>query len=110
MSSEPVYEVVSPVGQESDGKGLKPLGEAISAAGPVAHLSGKKVGLIWTTFSNGNILLEALGELLSKRFPGLELVKLPPGRNLNWGDYPDRSLSSLAREQKLDAAIVAAAC
>ncbi len=109
--TEPVYEVVAPVGHQAV-ENAKTTGaeREINPATALADLSGKRVGLVWTTFSNGNILLEALGERLTKRYHGVDVVKIPPGRNLNWGDYPDRSLSAFARENKLDAAIVAAAC
>lgn len=111
VSTEPVFEVVAPVGEQAEERtGATRTGGEIIPAVPLSDLSGRKIGLIWTTFSNGNVLLEALGELLTRRYQGLDVVKIPAGRNLNWGDYPDRSLSSFARENKLDAAIVAAAC
>ena len=69
---------------------------------------GKKIGLLWTVFTNGDILLEALADWITKRHPGLTCVKLMPGRNLNWGDYPDLSLPELAREMGIDAVIVTA--
>ena len=84
--------------------------EGIRSAAALGDLHGKKVGLIWTVFTNGNILLEALGELLAKRYRGLECVVLPPGKTARWGDPPERSLTELVREKGIDAAIVAAGC
>ena len=111
MPVEPLYEVVSPVGHEAEEKpGSGRSAGNIFPAAPLADLNGKKIGLIWTLFTNGNVLLEALGDLLAERYHGLEFVKLPPGRNLNWGDYPDRSLGAFARENGLDAAIVSVGC
>ncbi len=104
--TEPLYEVVSPLGEAQtttrQGK------EKIPSAPPLARLQGKKIGLIWTVFTNGDILLEALADWIAKRYPGLECVKLMPGRNAKWGDYPDLSLPEYAREQGIDAAIVTA--
>ena len=104
--NEPVYAVVSPVGEAQtttrQGK------EKIPSAPPLANLNGKRIGLLWTVFTNGNILLEALAEAIAQRYPKLECVKLMPGRNRNWGDYPDLSLPEYAREMGIDAAIVTA--
>lgn len=111
MPAEPLYEVVSPAGEEPHGEpGTAMSAGSMAPAAPVADLNGKKIGLVWTLFTNGNILLEALRDLLAERYRGLEFVKLPPGRNLNWGDYPDRSLGAFARENGIDAAIVSVGC
>lgn len=119
MSSEPVYAVVSPLGDEvrpgasdADGKvGARRGAKKVSSSAPLAALrAGTKIGLLWTNFRNGNVLLEAFADLLGKRHPGLAFVRLPSGRTLRWGDYPDDSLGALAREQRIDAAIVAAGC
>ena len=104
--AEPHYEVLSPIGEaETTTRQGK---EKIPSAPPLGSLKGKKIGLLWTVFTNGDILAEALGDWLTKRYPGLECVKLMPGRNLQWGDYPDLSLPDLAREMGIDAAIVTA--
>lgn len=104
--TEPLYDVVSPVGEaETTTRQGK---EKIPSAPPLVGLAGKKIGLLWTVFTNGDILLEAMADWIAKRYPGLECVKLMPGRNLNWGDYPDLSLPELAREMGVDAAIVTA--
>ena len=104
--TEPRYDVVSPVGEAetTTREGRK----NIHAAPPLANLTGKKIGLLWTVFTNGEILLNALADWITRNFPGVECVKLMPGRKLNWGDYPDLSLPALAREMGVDAAIVTA--
>jgi hypothetical protein len=104
MSANPQYEVVSPLGQ-TPRKG----GDAQPAAG-LTGLQGKKVGLFWNGFTNGNLLLDALADLLSKRYPGMEFVKLKSGRDLDWGNYPDRTLTALAREAGIHAAIAGPGC
>ncbi|MFM9969735.1 MAG: hypothetical protein ACKVQK_15195 [Burkholderiales bacterium] len=104
--NEPRYDVVSPVGEAEpttrQGK------EKISAAPPLANLDRKKIGLLWTVFTHGDILLDALAIWIAQRYPSLQCVKLMPGRGLQWGDYPDLSLPELVREMGVDAVIVTA--
>lgn len=107
MTGEPMYEIVSPEGEEP--RGAFDSGK-FAPAPPLADLNGKKIGLIWTVFTNGNVLLEAFAELLARRYPGLSFVNIAPGRNAEWGGYPDRTLPEFTREQGIDAAIVSAGC
>ena len=107
MSSEPVYEIVSPVGD--DRNSLADSGH-IAPAPPLQDLIGRKIGLIWTEFTNGDVLLEAFEALLGKRYPSLRFVKMAPGRNTEWGGSPDPTLTELVREQQIEAAIVTAGC
>ena len=104
--TQPQYEVVSPVGDEGDAKLEK---KSISAA-PLADLKGRKLGLVWTVFTNGDLVLHAFRDHLKARFPDTEFVEMPPGRGLRWGDYPDASIGALARELAIDGAIVTAGC
>jgi hypothetical protein len=100
------FEVVSPVGDPRDaGTETKSFG-----ALPLDNLNGKKLGLIWTEFYNGDTVLRAFREHLGKRYPDLQFIELPPGRDLSWGDHPTQSIAELARENRLDGAIVAAGC
>ena len=109
-AAAPVYEVVSPLGEPIAEKtttdprsGMKP--GKITPAAPVRDLNGKKIGLIWSAFTNGDVFLEAMANSLAERFKGLEFVKLPAGKGLHWGDHPHESMADLAREARLDAAI-----
>jgi hypothetical protein len=98
-----MFEVVSPLG--------KPAYEAspnILSLG--LDLVGKKVGLVRVPFQNGDVLLETLADLMKKRFQGLEIVKIPSGKNLNWGDYPDDSLTEVVKDTGIEAAVVAVGC
>lgn len=104
--SKPLYEVVSPVGDANDAEVQK---RAI-AAPPLANLKGKKLGLVWTVFSNGDLVLRAFRQHLEKRFPDLQFVEMSPGRGLNWGDHPDHTIGAVARELAIDGAIVTAGC
>jgi hypothetical protein len=111
MSSKPEYEVVSPVGEQSRPQSRTEAGpKYVPSAAPLNTLAGKKIGLVWTNFRNGDVLLEALADLLGRRFGTAEFLKLPSGRTLRWGDHPDESIASLAREHGIDAAIVAPGC
>ncbi len=82
MAAQPLYEVVSPVGQAEVLRDERKVGRK-SPAASLADLNGKKIGLVWTVFTNGNVLLEALR---------------------------DRTIGAHAREHGIDAAIVTAAC
>jgi hypothetical protein len=104
MKSE--YEVVSPVGDIRDAAGEKKNFGAM----PLENLKGKKLGLVWTEFYNGDIALRAFREHLSSRYPDLVMIEMPPGRDCSWGDHPDPSIAELAREHGIHGAVVAAGC
>ena len=113
-AARPVYEVVSPLGEPIGAKtsadpGIAVKSGTIAPAAPVPDLNGKKIGLVWSAFKNGNVFLEAMERLLAERFKGLEFVRLQGGKGLRWGDHPHESMADLAREARLDAAIAAAA-
>lgn len=101
------YEVVSPVGEAPD---ASPSKNETLGAGPLDSLTGKKLGLVWTVFANGDIALRAMRGHLEKRYPDLEFVEMEPGRGLSWGDHPDASIADIAREQGIDGALIAAGC
>ena len=104
MTLSPVYEVLSP------------QGEAVSASSPSSNataldaFAGRRIGLFWNGFTNGNLLLESLARLFERRFPGTTFIKLPAGRDLGWGHYPERSLTDVVREYGIDAAIAGPGC
>jgi hypothetical protein len=99
------FEVVSPEGLD-----IYAQSGSFPPAPPLDGLKGKKIGLVWTVFANGNQVLEAFADLLPRRYPGMQFVRLNPGRTAQWGDNPEPSITELAREQGIDAAIVAAGC
>ena len=105
--NHPGYEVVSPLGDARDAQDAV---KQASSAAPLAELQGKRIGLCWTAFSNGDIVVRAFQEHLGKRYPDLEFVDLMPGRGLRWGEHPDPSIAELARVQRLDAALISAGC
>ena len=111
-TAKPFYEVVSPLGEPiaekttTDPRSGFKAGK-IAPAAPTKDLNGKRIGLIWAAFTNGDVFLEALAGLLTERFKGLQFVKLRAGRGLHWGDHPHESIADLAREAELDAAIAA---
>ena len=90
------YEVVSPLGKSTV--------KVVPPAPRLTSLEGKKIGLIWNEFANGDVLATTLGDLLSKRLR-LEMVKLPSGKGLKWGSYPEPSIKDVVKEAKIDAMI-----
>jgi hypothetical protein len=107
MTMDPIYEVVSPVGDEGDSAAAK---KKTFGAEPLERLEGKKLGLIWTEFANGDTALRAFSQHLTQRYPDIEFVEMEPARGKRWGDHPDASIAELARENGIDGAIVAAGC
>jgi hypothetical protein len=98
VAIDSLYEVVRPTGNS----GIK----EITPAPPLAKLEGKKIAFIWTIFTNGDVLADALSEILHHRYTSLQTVKLPAGKKINWGDYADESIEDVVREAGVDAAIV----
>jgi hypothetical protein len=95
-----MYKVVSPAG--------KPVTKEMRrSAGAGLDLAGKKIGLIRIPFPNSDVLLEVVADLVKKKFRGLEVTKIPSGRNLSWGDHPDVTLTEVVKESGIDAALVA---
>lgn len=92
------YDVMSPVGE--------PVAKKVLPARPIPDLEGKKIGFMWTIYTNGDILADALMDLLSKRFEKIETVKLPAGKGRRWGEYPDESIEEVVREAGVDGVIV----
>ena len=94
----PEYKVVSPLGLPDE--------REITPADPLETLDGKRIGMVWAAFGNGDVLLEALGELIKKRFPTAEPVNMNPGRDLKPSEYSDPTITEVALESRIDAAIV----
>ena len=104
---KPQYAVVSPVGDQRDAVASR---KKALCAPPLSQLEGKKLGLVWTAFANGDIVLHAFRDHLARRHPGIRFVEMPPGRGLRWGDHQDPSIAEVAREHGIDAAIITAGC
>ncbi|MFC1820642.1 hypothetical protein ACFLZG_06115 [Thermodesulfobacteriota bacterium] len=98
MQTNIPYEVVSPLG--------KSISKVILPVHPIPTLEGKKIAFFWTVFTNGDVLADALIDLLHKRFNEIETVKLPAGKEVKWGDYPTESIEDVIKEAGVDAAIV----
>ena len=101
------YDVVSPVGDTRDARDIV---KKHRSAPPLDSLKGKRLGLCWTAFANGDIVLRAFREHLSQRFPDMEFVEFAPGRGLRWGEHPETNIAEIVREERLDAALVTAGC
>lgn len=98
MATECVYEVVRPM--------AKSRIKQIIPARPLTALDNKKIALIWTIFSNGDVLADALINEMIQRYKGVGMVKLPAGKKVKWGEYPDESIEDVVKEARVDAAIV----
>jgi hypothetical protein len=98
MQADNRFEVMSPVGQ--------PVAKKISPAPPISKMEGKKIGLMWTIYTNGDVLADALIESLGKRIKDIETVKLPSAKGRRWGEYPDESVEDVVREAGVDGIIV----
>ena len=89
---------------------LKPTGKLrerdIPSAPPLDTLEGKRIGMVWAAFGNGDVLLEVISELLKKKFPTCELIQMNPGKDLKPSEYSDPSIMEVARENNIDAAII----
>jgi hypothetical protein len=64
--SEPVFAVVEPVGPQR----LAPL----AAAAGLADLTGARIGFIWDSLFDGDLIYAAIAEELSSRFDGMTFV------------------------------------
>ena len=103
MNILPVYKVVRPFGRRS--------GDTISPTSPLLSLEGKTIGFMWTLFTNGDVLANALMDLIGKQFEGTKFAKLPPGKGRQWGNYPDDpSVGAVVKESGVDALIVTMGC
>ncbi len=98
-----MFEVVFPAGKPA-------TTEALGKASAGVDLTGKKLGLVQIPFPNGDVLLESLAGLMKEQFKGLEFVKIPSGKKLAWGDYPDNTLTEVVKESGINAALVAVGC
>ena len=98
MPSMQPYEALSPLAE--------PLARTIAPASALAGLEGKKIGFMWTIYTNGDLLADALMDLLGKRFANVESVKLPAGKGQRWGEYPDHSIADVIKESAVDAVVV----
>ncbi len=71
--SEPVYEVVWPLG--------KLAYETVSLATPASDLTGKTVCELWDRLFRGDEMFAVIREHLSRRYPGIKFVD-----STNFGD------------------------
>jgi hypothetical protein len=98
--------------QDGSYKVVSPLGRSVVRSFPLSPrlsaLEGKRIGFVWNLFANGDVLADALAELLGKRFKRLESIRLPSGKGLRWGNHPDPTLGEVVRESGVDAMIATA--
>ena len=77
------------------------IAERKTLAPRLETFEGKKIGLVWNTKPNGEVLLEEIGELLKERYPGAEI--LPRTLLFGWREPPPGELEGIAKD--IDAAV-----
>src|SRR5690606_4433252 len=95
-TAEPVYEVVSP------------LGESTAQMGEMARrldtLNGKTVCMVWNYAFQSDVTLPAIGEALKKHYPD---VKIVPYREMPLAPLPEVPGSPTNESENLKAALKA---
>jgi hypothetical protein len=98
-SAEPVYEVVSP------------LGESTAEMGEMARrldtLDGKTVCMVWNYAFKADVTLPAIGEALKKRYPNVKIVSY---REMPLAPLPDLPGFPLKESEDLKAALKKLGC
>ena len=103
MKQMQMYEVVSPLG--------KKCSDTITPVPPLPNLEGKTIGAMLTLYTNGDVLANSLIDLLQDQYKDLKFIKLPPGKGLQWGNYPDNeSIGEVVKESGVDGLIVTMGC
>jgi hypothetical protein len=98
MERSATYEVMSPVGEA--------VSKTVEPASPLMDLERKKIGFMWTIYTNGDLLADVFMDLLRKRFKQIETVKLPAAKGGLWGEYPAESIAEVVREAGVDGIVV----
>ena len=75
-SAEPVYKVVSPIGESTV--------KMTTMAPRLDTLAGKTVCMVWNHAFKSDVTLPAIGEALKKQYPGVKIVQ--------YGEMPEASL------------------
>lgn len=92
-SVEPVYKIVSPVGEST--------AKMTEMARRLDTLEGKTVGMVWNHAFKADVTLSAIAEELKKRYPGIKIV---PYSSMPTAPLPD---TSGAGRQESDALVAA---
>jgi hypothetical protein len=102
-SAEPVYSVVSPIGEST---------VKMTAMAPrLDTLAGKTVCMVWNSAFKSNVTLPAIGEVLKKQYPGAKIVPYTEMPNAFLPEPPgtprkqSEALQALYKEKGCDAVI-----
>lgn len=97
--SEPVFEVVAPVGARRQSR-------APSAPG-LGDLSNKRIGFVWDSLFKGDLLFGAIAEELSKRCDGLQTVSYETFGDIHGPDERQvlAGLPTLLRKHRIDGVV-----
>ena len=76
----------------------------------ISNLEGKKVGLLWNSKPNGDVLLNRVAELLQQKYRKIDLIRFwetdPRGTN-NSREIPAESLDRMASSADV---VIASSC
>jgi hypothetical protein len=102
-ASEPVYEVVSPIG-------LRP---AVTSTTPdrIPDLSGKTIAFVWDYIFRGDEMFDLIKEELGKRYDGVQFVDYAAFGNIHGAHELDElaALPGRLAEHGVDAAVIGVA-
>ena len=102
-SAEPVYDVVSPIGEST---------VKMTAMAPRTEtLAGKTVCMVWNSAFKSDVTLPVIGEALKRQYPGVKIVPYTDMPNAFLPEPPgtprkqSEALQALYREKSCDAVI-----
>jgi hypothetical protein len=98
-SAEPVYHVVSPLGESTV--------QMTSMAPRLETLVGKTVCLVWNNAFKSDVTLPAIGEALKKQYPGIKIV---PHHAMPLAPLPETPGTAGRESAALQAALKASGC
>ena len=102
-SAEPVYKVVSPIGESTI--------KMATMAPRMDTLAGKTVCMVWNNAFKSDVTLPAIGEALKKQYPGVKIVPYTDMPNAFLPDPPgdprkqSEALQALYKEKGCNAVI-----
>ena len=99
LSAEPVYKVVSPLGES--------IVKTTAMAPRLETLAGKTVGLVWNRSFRSDVTLPAIAEALKKQYPGIKIV---PYTALPLAPLPEPADAPRKESEALQAAFKAKGC